>query len=54
MGAGSQHEITGQKPAGARLERIKASPLWAGDRFRTLQPVIQGWRDLEGVDADAR
>jgi len=35
----------GKKPAGARLERIKASPLWVGDRFRNVQPVIPGLRD---------
>jgi L-ascorbate metabolism protein UlaG (beta-lactamase superfamily) len=35
----------GKKPAGARLERIKASPLWAGDRFRNAQPIIPGLRD---------
>src|SRR5271165_308888 len=35
----------GSKPQGARLERIKASPLWTGDRFRNLHPVIPGLRD---------
>ena len=30
----------GSKPQGARLERIKASPLWAGERFRNVHPVI--------------
>ena len=35
----------GKKPEGARLERIKASPLWAGERFRNVHPVIPGLRD---------
>ena len=35
----------GRKPEGARLERIKASPFWAGERFRNLQPIIPGLRD---------
>ena len=35
----------GGKPEGARLERIKASPLWAGERFRNVHPVIPGLRD---------
>jgi L-ascorbate metabolism protein UlaG (beta-lactamase superfamily) len=35
----------GSKPQGARLERIKASPLWAGDRFRNAQPILPGLRD---------
>src|SRR6266576_2077241 len=35
----------GRKPEGARLERIKASPLWVGERFRNVHPVIPGLRD---------
>src|SRR3977135_3080699 len=35
----------GGKPEGARLERIKASPLWAGQQFRNVHPVIPGLRD---------
>ncbi len=35
----------GRKPEGARLERIKASPLWAGERFRNAHPVLPGLRD---------
>ena len=35
----------GRKPAGARLERIKASPLWAGERFQNRHPIIPGLRD---------
>lgn len=36
----------GRKPEGERLERIKASPLWAGERFRNAHPIIAGLRDL--------
>ena len=36
----------GKKPDGARLERIKASKLWAGDAFRNLHPIAPGLRDL--------
>jgi L-ascorbate metabolism protein UlaG (beta-lactamase superfamily) len=35
----------GRRAAGARLERIKGSPRWAGERFRNLHPVIPGLRD---------
>jgi L-ascorbate metabolism protein UlaG (beta-lactamase superfamily) len=35
----------GRKPEGARLERIKASPRWDGERFRNMHPVIPGLRD---------
>ncbi len=35
----------GAKASGARLERIKASPRWTGDRFRNLHPIISGLRD---------
>ena len=35
----------GGNPAGARLERIKASPLWAGERFRNAHPIIPGPRE---------
>jgi len=35
----------GSKASGARLERMRASPLWAGDRFRNLHPIIAGLRD---------
>jgi hypothetical protein len=45
----------GGTPQGARLERIKASPRWAGERFRNLHPVMPGLRDpnldLEGKGA---
>jgi hypothetical protein len=35
----------GKRPEGARLERIRASPLWAGERFRNAHPIIPGLRD---------
>jgi len=35
----------GRKPDGARLERIRTSPQWAGERFRNLHPIIPGLRD---------
>ena len=35
----------GSKAEGARLERMKASPLWAGEGFRNVHPVIPGLRD---------
>jgi Beta-lactamase superfamily domain len=35
----------GKKPEGARLERMKASPRWLGDRFRNLHPIAPGLRD---------
>ena len=30
----------GQRAIGARLERMKASPLWHGDAFRNVHPVL--------------
>jgi L-ascorbate metabolism protein UlaG (beta-lactamase superfamily) len=35
----------GGKPSGLRLERIRASLLWAGDAFRNRHPVLPGLRD---------
>jgi L-ascorbate metabolism protein UlaG (beta-lactamase superfamily) len=35
----------GGKSQGARLERIKASLLWAGERFRNVHPILPGLRD---------
>ena len=35
----------GKKPEGARLERMRGSPLWAGEGFRNLHPVLPGLRD---------
>jgi L-ascorbate metabolism protein UlaG (beta-lactamase superfamily) len=35
----------GSKSDGARLERVRSSSLWAGDRFRNMHPVLPGLRD---------
>jgi len=35
----------GAKPRGARLERMQASPRWAGERFRNVHPILPGLRD---------
>jgi L-ascorbate metabolism protein UlaG (beta-lactamase superfamily) len=35
----------GQKPEGARLERMRASPRWVGDAFRNIHPIAPGLRD---------
>ncbi len=35
----------GKRAAGERLERMQASPLWAGGGFRNLYPVPAGLRD---------
>ena len=35
----------GGSARGARLERMKASPRWAGERFRNLHPILAGLRD---------
>ena len=35
----------GRRAEGLRLERIKASPRWAGDRFVNLHPIAPGLRD---------
>jgi len=35
----------GKRPEGTRLERIKASALWAGERFQNVHPIIPGLRD---------
>ncbi|HEY4974755.1 MAG TPA: MBL fold metallo-hydrolase, partial [Steroidobacteraceae bacterium] len=35
----------GKNPQGERLERIRASPLWAGEQFRNLHPIMPGLRD---------
>jgi L-ascorbate metabolism protein UlaG (beta-lactamase superfamily) len=39
----------GRMPAGARLERIRASPRWAQDRFRNLHPILPGLRDANAA-----
>jgi len=35
----------GSKAQSARLERMRASPLWAGESFRNLHPILPGLRD---------
>src|SRR5260221_10666447 len=43
-----QREIVkslGGKSEGLRLERMKASPLWAGEAFRNVHPVLAGLRN---------
>jgi hypothetical protein len=35
----------GRRPEGARLERLKASPRFDGERFRNLHPIPPGLRD---------
>ena len=35
----------GSRPAGLRLERIRASRLWGGEAFRNLHPIAPGLRD---------
>lgn len=35
----------GRTPDGTRLERIRASVRWAGERFRNLHPILAGLRD---------
>ena len=35
----------GKRAAGLRLERMRASPLWAGDSFLNVHPVLPGLRD---------
>ena len=37
----------GKKADGLRLDRMKSSPLWAGDGFRNMHPVLPGLRNLE-------
>ena len=39
----------GSRAAGARLERMKASALWAGDRFRNVHPILPGLRDPQAT-----
>jgi L-ascorbate metabolism protein UlaG (beta-lactamase superfamily) len=35
----------GKRSEGARLERIRASPLWSGERFGNVHPIAPGLRD---------
>ncbi|HKX43763.1 MAG TPA: MBL fold metallo-hydrolase [Burkholderiaceae bacterium] len=36
----------GKKATGLRLERMQASPRWAGEGFRNVHPIAPGLRDL--------
>ena len=38
----------GAKSQGLRLERMQASPRWAGEGFRNVHPVLPGLRDTDG------
>src|SRR2546423_669106 len=40
-----QMKTFGKRPEGLRLERMKASPLWAGDAFRNIHPIAPTLRD---------
>lgn len=35
----------GKRPDGLRLERMQSSPLWAGDGFRNIHPLLERLRD---------
>ncbi|MGA0609492.1 MBL fold metallo-hydrolase [Caldimonas sp. KR1-144] len=37
----------GQRARGLRLERMRSSPMWAGDGFRNIHPVLPGLRDAQ-------
>ena len=39
----------GKRAAGLRLERMRASPLWAGEGFRNIHPVLPGLRDASAA-----
>jgi L-ascorbate metabolism protein UlaG (beta-lactamase superfamily) len=42
---GKYMKSLGQRAAGLRLERMKSSPLWSGNGFRNIHPVLPGLRD---------
>jgi len=35
----------GKRSEGLRLEKMRASPLWTGDEFRNIYPILPGLRD---------
>lgn len=37
----------GKRANGLRLERMQSSPLWAGDGFRNIHPMLPGLRDTQ-------
>ena len=46
---GNSMKSLGSRAAGARLERMQASPLWADGRFRNLHPILAGLRDAQAA-----
>ncbi len=44
----------GQRAAGLRLERMQASPRWAGDGFRNIHPVLPGLRHRDAARPSLR
>ena len=44
----------GSKAVGARLERMRSSPLWRGDGFANVHPVLPGLRDPSASMPTAR
>ena len=42
----------GKRSQGARLERIRASPRWKGDRFHNAHPIMAGLRDQQLVSSE--
>src|SRR5580704_3747208 len=45
LGGALSMKSLGTRAGGARLERMKASPLWAGDRFQNVHPGLPNLRD---------
>ena len=41
--------LPGRRPNGLRLERMRASPLWGGEFFRNIHPVLPGLRDAKAA-----
>jgi len=39
----------GKRSEGARLERLRASSLWAGSGFRNVHPILPGLRDVKAI-----
>lgn len=39
----------GKRAEGLRLERMKSSPLWQGESFRNIHPVMPGLRDAQAA-----
>jgi L-ascorbate metabolism protein UlaG (beta-lactamase superfamily) len=45
MNSGRDPKSPGARRRAARLERMRGSPRWSGERFRNLHPIIPGLRD---------